>query len=115
MILVKTHPIISCPAPTEQQIKKHSQVLMNKIHNEFSDVFQELDVMKAYLVYTSSMTASHTRYPQEGSICAPGAPERRNKETKESTSHTSLGMDETSEWCNSFLLLPKQMVKYKCF
>ena len=31
--------------------KRASQVLMNKIHNEFSDVFKELDVLKACLVY----------------------------------------------------------------
>ena len=33
--------------------KRVSQVLMNKMHNEFSDGFQELGVLKACLFYRS--------------------------------------------------------------
>ena len=39
MILMQTCQIISGPAATEQQIKEQVEVLTNKIHNEFSDVF----------------------------------------------------------------------------
>ena len=60
-----------------------SQAQTKKTHNEFSNVFQELVVLMACLVYRSRMTVSHNRNPLEGSICAPGNPKRRaRKATK---------------------------------
>ena len=63
--------------------KKASQVLTNKIHNEFGDV------MKAFLIYSSRLTASHTRYPQEGSICTSGTPEGDARKTTKAINNSA--------------------------
>ena len=56
--------------------------------------FQELDVLKAHLVYRSSTTASHTRHPQESTICAPKTPIGRARKIQKQQVIVPLGVYE---------------------
>ena len=69
--------------------ERASQVLLNKVHNEFSDFFQELNVLKVHYVYRSRMTADHTMHPQEVSICTHRIPQGRARKTIKATNNSS--------------------------
>ena len=52
------------------------------------------------------MVADHTRHPQEGSICLSRTLQGGDVQSTEAANNT-LGVDETSEWFNSFFLVLK--------
>ena len=81
--------------------KRANEVLTNNIHNEFSDVFPGIDCFEG----TFSLQV------KGGSICFAGTPKRTARETTEEANNGPLGMDDTSKWYNSFVLVPRQMAK----
>ena len=76
--------------------KRTGQALMQKIHNEFSNVFQESGVLKAHLAYRQRRAADNMRHLQEG-----------DGQTAEAANNSILGAEEKSDWCNCFVLVSK--------
>ena len=77
--------------------------------------FQMLGVLKAHLVYRSRMTAGHTTCSQKSSIFPSGTPKKELESLQKQNIIVPLGMYETSEWCNSLLLVPKANGKVQLY
>ena len=88
--------------------KRASDTITNRLHNEFNDLFSGIGCFKGMF----SLQVKEGSHPDQ-------APLKRvayalQKPLKEELSWlqkqqimAQLGVDETSEWCNSFILVPK--------
>ena len=88
-------------------VKRAGQVLTNKIHNESSDVSWGIGCFEGMFSLQSMLASGHTRHSPGGSICTVGTPAGDARKTTKSTNISPLGVYETSEWCKSFVLIPK--------
>ena len=86
--------------------QRTSKILTNKIHNELGVVFPGLGCF-GYTFSLQVMAADGIRCHQKDSIHTIACPIRGGREAMESRNNSHLGMDETSEWCNSLTLVPK--------
>ena len=69
--------------------------------------FCELAVWKAHLSYRSKNEVSHTRCPDMHSICTAKMFKEDSNGCSRNIIITTLGIDESLEWCKSFVLVPK--------
>ena len=76
------------------------------MHNESSDVFQELYVLEACSLYRPRTTAGHTRCPPRRVAYALQEPLKGELERLQREQIiVPAGIDETLEWCISFVLV----------
>ena len=63
--------------------------------------------MKAHLAYRSRMAAGHTRCSQKSRITLQKPLKAETERIKNQQIIVHLAVDETLEWCSSFVLVPK--------
>ena len=88
--------------------KRASEVLTNKIHNEFSDVFSGIGCIEG------SFTLQGKEISQQYHVPSRRVAYTLQEALKEELGRlqrqqviVSLGVGDTSEWCNSFVLVSK--------
>ena len=88
--------------------KKVSQVLMNKIHNEFSTVLSGTGCFEGTFSLKIKDDSQQNQSPTEkGDVHAQGTHEEELERLQENKIIMLLGMVETLEWFNSFVLVPE--------
>ena len=100
--------IILIPVTTKKQDKRASETITNRIHYEFNDFFSGIGFFKG----TFSMQVKEGSHPYQS--LPKGMAYALVKLLKEELEWllrqqitAQLGVYKTSEWCNSFVLVPK--------
>ena len=85
-----------------------SQVLTNKIHNGFSDFFQAQAGLMVHSIYRLKMAVNHIMcFPRRVANALQEALTEELERLPCQQLIVCLGMEETSKWCNSFVLVTK--------
>ena len=89
MMLIQTSQIISGPASTD---KRASQILMQKIHNTFSDFFSGSGCFDGtFSLQVKDGSWPYQASPKESSICTPGIPQGGTKQITKATNNSTPG------------------------
>ena len=107
MIQMQTCQIISGPAPKRQQAKEEARYPGTKYIMNSLMYSPEKDAFKPHLVYRWRMAASHTRCLQRVAYALQESPKEELQRLQKQWILVALSIDKTSEWCNSFELVPK--------
>ena len=94
--------------------KRVSQALTNKIHHVFSDFFSVIGCFEGtFTLQVKDARQPYQELPPKDHLCTPGIPEKEARKIQKQQIIVPLGIDETSEWCNSFILVPKVNCKVR--
>ena len=95
-------------SPNIKADKRKSSKLMHKIHTDFGDVFNGIGCFKCTFSLLLNPNSKPYQVPLRHVAYALQKPFKEESENlKKMDIITPLGVDETAEWCNSFVLVSK--------